>query len=419
MQDEPTLRETSVLGGDTPIRTRPFPPWPAFEREEIEAVSAVLRSGKVNYWTGQQVHRFEQEFADFVGCRYAVAVPNGTLALELALHALEIGPGDEVVVACRSFVASASCCAMRNAKPVFADVDPVSQNITADTIRSALTPQTKAIIAVHLAGWPCEMDPIIELARQRQLAVVEDCAQAHGAIYRGRPVGSLGHAAAFSFCQDKIFSTGGEGGMLTTNDEQIWERAWSFKDHGKSWQAVNRSDHAAVFKWLHDSIGTNWRMTEMQAAIGRVLLAKLPGWIQRRRRHAAMLTQHLCRLPPLRMTVPPTHVKHSYYKYYAFVRPGLLLPGWSRDRIVRAIQAEGIPCGSGICPEIYLEGAFKASPSRPAQRLPVAKRLGETSLMFLVHPTLTEQDILDTCRAVEKVLREATMGDSQRARRAA
>ena len=408
-----------AIGGGAPLRHDSFPPWPAFGKEEIEAVSGVLRSGRVNYWTGQEVRSFEQEFAHFVDARHAVAVANGTLALELALAALGIGPGDDVIVTCRSFVASASCCAMRGARPVFADVDPESQNVTAETIRQALTSKTKAILAVHLAGWPCEMDPIMELAWERRLAVIEDCAQAHGATYRGRPVGALGHVAAFSFCQDKILTTGGEGGMLTTNDEAVWERAWSFKDHGKSWHAVNRPNHATVFKWLHDAIGTNWRMTEMQAAVGRVLLGKLPGWVQRRRRHAATLTEHLCRLPALRLTVPPTHLKHSYYKYYAFLRPELLRPGWSRDRIVRAIQAEGIPCGSGICPEIYLEGAFEASPSRPAERLPTAKRLGETSLMFLVHPTLAEDEILDTCRAVEKVLKVATTGDSLGMRRAA
>jgi dTDP-4-amino-4,6-dideoxygalactose transaminase len=414
-ESDPTLAHE----GGAPVRRDPFPPWPAFGKEEIEAVSAVLRSGKVNAWTGQEVRSFEQEFAQFVEARHAVAVANGTLALELALAAVGIGPGDDVIVTCRSFVASASCCAMRGAKPVFADVDPESQNVTAETIRQALTPNTKAIIAVHLAGWPCEMDPIMELAQDRGLAVIEDCAQAHGATYRGRPVGSLGHAAAFSFCQDKILTTGGEGGMLTTNDEAIWERAWSFKDHGKSWQAVNRPNHATVFKWLHASIGTNWRMTEMQAAIGRVLLRKLPDWLQRRRRHAAALTQHFCRVPALRLTVPPIHVRHSYYKYYAFLRPELLRPGWSRDRIVRAIQAEGIPCGSGVCPEIYLEGAFEASPSRPPERFPVAKRLGETSLMFVVHPTLSEGDMVETCRAAEKVLKVATTGDSREGRRAA
>lgn len=420
MLHERPICPTTARQVATPVRSTPFSPWPVFGEEEIEAVSAVLRTGRVNYWTGQQVRRFEEEFADLVQCRHAVAVANGTVALESALHATGIGPGDDVIVPCRSFVASAGCCVMRGARPVFADVDPLSQNVTVDTIRQALTPKTKAIIAVHLAGWPCEMDPILDLAREQGLVVIEDCAQAHGATYKGRPVGSLGHVAAFSFCQDKILTTGGEGGMLTTNDDAAWEKAWSFKDHGKSWAAVRQPNPEGVFKWLHESFGTNWRMTEMQAAIGRVLLGKLPAWLETRREHAATLTQHLSRLSALRLTVPPPHVGHSYYKYYAFLRPERLRPGWSRDRFVRALRREGIPCGSGVCPEIYLEGAFAGRPQfRPGARLPVARQLGETSLMFLVHPTLSKRDLMDTCQAVEKVLRVACAGEPGRARQEA
>ena len=419
MKREPGTGATPAVEGRVPLRTAPFPPWPVFDEDQIEAVAEVLRSGKVNYWTGHEGRCFEEEFAESVGCRHAVAVANGTLALELALHALGIGTGDEVVVTCRSFVASASCCLMRGAVPVFADCDSVSQNVTAETIQAALTPKTKAIIAVHLAGWPCEMDPILELAERHGLRVIEDCAQAHGATYKGQPVGSLGHAAAFSFCQDKIVTTGGEGGMLTTSDEAISKKAWSYKDHGKSWDAVHRRDHATVFKWLHESAGSNWRMTEMQAAIGRLALRRLPDWVRVRRKHAALLDQRLGKLPALRVTLPPDHSGHSYYKYYAFLRPERLRPGWSRDRIVRALQAEGIPCGSGICPEIYLEKTFDRPGLRPADRLPVAAQLGETSLMFLVHPTLSQADLLDTCLAVEKVLGVAAVDGSDEARRAA
>ena len=419
MSCKPQTDSTLAVDGAAAVRTTPFPPWPVFGDDEIEAVADVLRSGRVNAWTGEQVGRFEEEFARFAGCRHAVAVANGTCALELALHALGIGPGDEVVVTARSFVASASCCVIRGAAAVFADVDPASQNVTPRTIQAALTPGTKAIIAVHLAGWPCDMDPIMELAGRRGLYVIEDAAQAHGATYKGRPVGSLGHAAAFSFCQDKILTTGGEGGMLTTNDRAVWQRAWSYKDHGKSWQAVRRRDHPTVFKWLHESFGTNLRMTEMQAALGRVMLPKLPGWVEARRKHAAVLTEEFSRMPALRVTIPPEDVGHGYYKYYAFLRPERLRAGWSRDRIVRALQAEGIPCGSGICPEIYLEKAFDRDPFRPNERLPVARQLGETSLMFPVHPTLRRGDLLDTCRALQKVLRVATVDDSTPARRAA
>jgi dTDP-4-amino-4,6-dideoxygalactose transaminase/lipopolysaccharide/colanic/teichoic acid biosynthesis glycosyltransferase len=402
-----------------PLLPRPFPPWPVFDEEMIDAASAVLRSGKVNYWTGQEARSFEREFAEFCGSRHAVALANGTVALELALAAVGVGPGDEVVVTCRSFVASASCCVVRGARPVFADVDPVSQNVTAESIRPCLTPRTKAVIAVHLAGWPCDMDPILRLARERGLLVIEDCAQAHGATYKGRPVGSLGHAAAFSFCQDKIITTGGEGGMLTTSDRSLWERAWSFKDHGKCWSAVERSKPGGAFQWLHRSIGTNGRMTEMQAAIGRVMLRRLPEWLRVRRQHAAMLHAELAGLPGLRVAVPPPHVEHSYYKYYAFVEPEQLRPGWSRDRIVEALRDQGIPCGSGICPEIYLEAAFNDLDCRPTRRLPIAKRLGETSMMFLMHPTLTEHEIRDTCRAVRKVLHAAAVAEAAPARHVA
>lgn len=396
-----------AVDGGKPVRLWSFPPWPYFEEEEIEATYAVLKTGKVNYWTGGEGRLFEKEFAVFAGCQYAVAVANGTLALELALYALGIGPGDEVIVTSRTFIASASCAVMRGAVPVMADVDPVSQNITAETIRVVVTPRTKAIICVHLAGWPCDMDPIIKLARGNGIFIIEDCSQAHGAAYKGRPVGSMGDAAAFSFCQDKNMTTGGEGGMLTTNRLEVWEKAWSFKDHGKSYEAVYHRQHPPGYRWLHKSFGTNWRLTEMQSAIGRVVLAKLPGMLEIRRRNAACLTQHFSKISALRVAVPPEEIVHAYYKYYVFIRPETLKEDWDRNRIMAAICAEGIPCYSGSCSEIYLEKAFERQGFRPPERLKVAKELGETSLMFLVHPTLSEQDMNDTCLAVEKVFNAA------------
>lgn len=384
-------------------------PWPHFDEAEIEGVAEVLRSGKVSYWTGVECRTFEKEFADHCQVDFAVSVANGTVALELALHALGIGPGDEVVVPPRTFLASVSCVVMRGAVPVFADVDPISQTMTADTIRAALTSRTKAVIAVHLAGWPCDMDPIVTLAREHGVAVIEDCAQAHGAAYKGRPVGSLGDAAAFSFCQDKIMTTGGEGGMLVTSRRDIWERAWAYRDHGRSYAAASDREHIPGFRWLFESFGTNWRMTEMQAAIGRAQLRNsLSKWVRRRRQNAAVLTACFRHWPVLRVTEPPDHIYHAYYKYYAFIRPELLKNGWNRQRILMAIEAEGIPGLSGSCSEVYLEKAFDQSNWRPKHRLPVARELGETSLMFLVHPTLTAEEIADTCRVVEKVLAAAS-----------
>lgn len=393
---------------NTPIRTTALPAWPVFSEEEISAVAAVLKSGRVNYWTGEEGRNFEKEFAHFAGCRYGIALANGTVALELALYALGVGQGDEVITTSRTFIASASSIVMRGAIPVLADVDPQTQNITAGTIRACITPKTKAIIAVHLAGWPCDMDPILALASDNGLVVIEDCAQAHGAAYKGRPVGSMGDAAAFSFCQDKILSTGGEGGVLVTNSKDVWEKAWAFKDHGKCYDAVYNREHPPGFRWLHESFGTNWRMTEMQAAIGRIILRKLPGWVDVRRRHATILTECFKKLSALRVTEPSDCVYHSYYKYYAFLRLDSLRAGWDRDEIMNAINSEGIPCFSGSCSEIYLEKAFQEIGLFPKKRWHTAKRLGKSSLMFLVHPTLTDRDIEDTATAVKKVLKVAT-----------
>lgn len=383
-----------------------FAPWPYFAEDEIAAAVRVLESGKVNYWTGSQGRQFELEFAKFSECDYAVAVANGTVALELALRALGIGQGHEIVTTSRTFIASASCAVAVGARPMFADVDRDSQNITAETIRAALTPATKAIIVVHLAGWPCEMDAILELARNHDLKVVEDCAQAHGATYKGRRVGSFGDVAAFSFCQDKIMTTAGEGGMVTANSEELWHRMWSYKDHGKSYDKVYRQIHPPGFRWLHESFGTNWRLSEVQSAVGRVALRKLPGWIATRRRYASILTERFARVPGLRVPSVPDHIGHAYYKYYVFVIHEELAEGWDRDRIAQTIAARGIPCMSGSCSEVYREEAFPEQ-WRPREPLVIACELGQSSLMFLVHPTLTEAHIIRTCEVVEDVMHQA------------
>jgi len=402
------LEYALAINGGAPVRTAPFPPWPVLEEEEIEAATAVLRSGRLNYWTGNEGRAFEREFAEFAGRKYAIALANGTVALELALHCLGIGSGDEVVVPSRTFIASASCAVMRGATPVVADVDRDSSNLTAETIERVITSRTKAIVVVHLGGWPCEMDPILELARAQGIAVIEDCAQAHGAQYRGRPVGSFGDLAAFSFCQDKNMTTGGEGGMILTNDHKMWELGWSFKDHGKSYEAVYKRNHPPGYRFLHESFGTNWRLTESQSAIGRVLLRKLPGMVEKRRQNAAFLSEEFERIPALRVVRPSDDVWHSYYKYDVYIQPERLREGWNRNRIQEAISAEGIPCIAGTCSEIYLEKAFPES-MRPRYRHPVARELGEASLMFKVHPTLSEKDLVDTCSAVLKVMQLASL----------
>jgi dTDP-4-amino-4,6-dideoxygalactose transaminase len=437
-------------------------------------VHRVVLSNKVNYWTGTETREFEKEFASWCQTRYAVALSNGTLALDVALKALGIGPGDEVVVTPRTFIASISCVVNAGATPVFADVEADSGNISAQTILRVLTPKTKAVICVHLAGWPCDMDPIMQLAQAHGLKVIEDCAQAHGARYKGRPLGSIGHVGAWSFCQDKIMSTGGEGGMVTTNDESLWRAMWSFKDHGKSYEAVYERQHPPGFRWLHESFGTNWRMLEMQAVIGRIQLQRMTDWTAARTRNAEAVWAACRKFDALRvpafgcsgcdgdgsrvkpgMTASGSAVMsgmtacgsvvmsgmtdgemprcarndsqggrndsstviarseatrqssgcaHAHYKCYVYVKPESLKADWSRDRIVEAINAEGVPCFQGSCSEVYLEKAFDGTGWRPEPRLPVAKALGETSVMFLVHPTLTEAEIQKTCLAIEKVM---------------
>jgi dTDP-4-amino-4,6-dideoxygalactose transaminase len=400
------LRKLAIQGG-RPVRTEFPAPWPFFAEDEIAAVTHVLRSGRVNYWTGREGRQFEQEYAAYTHTPYAIALANGTVALEAAVRALGISAGDEVIVPSRTFIASASSVVVCGARPVIADIDLNSQTITGETVRAMLTPRTKAILAVHLAGWPCDMDPICELARSRGLFVIEDCAQAHGATYKGRPVGGLGDVGAFSFCQDKILTTAGEGGMLVTHKQEIWQRAWEFKDHGKSYGNMSEQKPGNRFRWVHDSFGTNWRMTEIQAAVGRAALRKLTSWVETRQRFAKILDRRLAGVHGLRITVPGPEFGNSYYKYYCFVKPEQLAKGWSRDRIIDAIVAEGVPCYSGTCSEIYMEQAFPGD-WRPKERLPSAKWLGETSLMFLVHPTLQPSDIEDTARAVEKVMAHAT-----------
>lgn len=396
-----------------------FSPWPSFTTEEADAVHRVLLSNRVNYWTGTETREFEKEFAAWTGAKHAVALANGTLALDVALKALDIGPGDEVVVTPRTFIASVSCVVNAGAVPVFADVEPDSGNISAGTIAKVLTPKTKAIVCVHLGGWPCDMDPIMALAKQYGLRVIEDCAQAHGARYKGRSVGSIGHVAAWSFCQDKIMSTGGEGGMVTTNDEALWRSMWAYKDHGKSYEAVYERHHPPGFRWLHESFGTNWRMLEMQAAVGRIQLKRMTAWTAARKRHSQAIWDACSDFVALRVPhfqcascanackVSGATCAHAHYKCYVYVKPERLAKGWTRDRVIDEIHSLGVPCYQGSCSEVYLEKAFDGTGWRPVHRLPTAMELGETSLMFLVHPTLTDAEINQTCDAIRKVMVQA------------
>ena len=273
-------------------------PWPSYSEEEQQAVARVLASGRVNYWTGEETQAFEREFADWAGAAHAVALFNGTVALDLALKALGIGAGDEVIVTPRTFIASVSSVVNAGATPVFADVDRDSGNISPDSVERVIGDRTRAILPVHLGGWPCEMIALRDLADRRGLAVIEDCAQAHGARVDGASVGTFGEVGAWSFCQDKIITTGGEGGMVTTDDAELWSRMWSYKDHGKSWAAVHEREHPPGYRWLHESFGTNWRMLEIQAVLGRIQLRRLADMTARRTAHALAYADALERLRP-------------------------------------------------------------------------------------------------------------------------
>lgn len=391
----------------------PFSPWPSYTEDESKAVSKVLLSNKSNYWTGIECREFEREFAEFANSKYAISVSNGTNALDLAFAALGLEKNDEVIVTSRTFLASVSSIINAGATPVFADVSIDSQNITFETILKVISSKTKAIVCVHLAGWPCDMEPIMNIAEEHNLVVIEDCAQAHGAKYKGRSVGSIGNIGAWSFCQDKIMTTGGEGGMVTTNDHELWSRMWSYKDHGKSWEAVYEREHLSGFRWLHDSFGTNFRMTEMQAAIGRIQLTRMNDWSSKRRANANAIWTAARKLNGLRVPdlscdncqnncSQQNGCSHAAYKCYVFVEG----TKEDRDTIMASINEQGVPCFSGSCSEVYLEKAFEKTSFKPKERLPNAKFLGDTSLMFLCHPTLTEQEVQKTCDVLTSVVGE-------------
>ncbi|WP_346785473.1 DegT/DnrJ/EryC1/StrS family aminotransferase [Aurantiacibacter flavus] len=366
--------------------------WPRHEADEIEAATAVLQSGRVNALVhGTENRAFEEEFARYVGVPHAIAVSNGTVSIELALRALGIGAGDEVIVPARSFFATASAVVAVGANPVFADVEVDTQNIDPASVERLIGENTRAIVCVHLAGQPCDMGRLCEIAAANELYLVEDCAQAHGATWEGRQVGSFGDAGSFSFCTDKIMSTGGEGGMLVMRDEAVWRAAWAYKDHGKDPVRL-REPHSGTpgaFRYLHDSFGSNFRMTEMQAAIGRRQLAKLDGWLAQRRANAEALIAEACKSPAIMAMRLPQQARSSYYKAYVRVDLDRLAPGRSRSDIIGDLIARGITCGSGSCPDMSREAALDEMDVRRDGELANAHQLGRETIMFQVDHTLT------------------------------
>ena len=387
-----------------------FPSWPHYSEDSIRHVSDVLRSGKVNYWTGDLCKQFESNFSDYISSPYCISVTNGTVALELSLLALGFAPGDEVIVTPRSFIASVSSVVRSGARPIFADVDVRTGNLTADTIRPHINSRTKAVLCVHLGGLPCDLSPIMDLCDEFNLKLIEDCSQAHGAQYNNSHVGTFGDIGIWSFCQDKIMSTGGEGGMISCKSTSLWNKIWSLKDHGKSFHSVFHKQHPQGFRWLHDGFGTNARMTEMQAALGLYQLDLLDSWVAQRNLLASSIYDHVRDSPILSKFLKiPWHpgstsgVLHAFYRCYLTLDLSVLPEGINNTAIISRITNLGVPCFSGSCSEIYLENAFLETDFIPNSPCPNASLLGESSLAFLVHPTLSHKDIQMTINVLETV----------------
>lgn len=379
--------------------------WPRHEPDEIDAAVSVLESGRVNALLhGEQTTRLARAFAAFCGMEHGFCVANGTLALEVAMRALGIGPGDEIIVPARSFFASAGAVLAVGAKPAFADVCPDSQNIDPQSVARLVGPATKAILAVHLAGWPCDMKALRGIADSNGLFLIEDCAQAHGAAIGSHKVGSFGDAAAFSFCTDKIMSTAGEGGLVLFRTAGHCEAGFSYKDHGKNFaRMADGQGRPGEFRFIHDFAGSNFRLTEFQAAIGNCQLAKLPQWLAARRHNARVLMMRLAGDDRIRLPLPGPDITHAWYKFYLQLPGAEDLPGY-RSQVIGRLQAAGIPAGSGSCPDMSREGAFANMDIRRDGDLPQARRLGRRTVMLPVDHTLGDEAMHRMADALLKAL---------------
>lgn len=376
----------------------PTKDYPYYPPELIKRVNKILKSGKVNYWTGNEGLSFEKEFSRYVGNKYSIAVSNGSVALEIALKALSLKKNDEIIVTPRSFIISASCVLNLGLKPVFSDVD-LNGNLCLNGIKKSYTKKVKAIILVHLNGLPCDMDPIINFAKKNKIKIIEDCSQAHGAIYKNEPVGSFGDISTWSFCQDKIISTGGEGGMISTNNKQVWKKCWSLKDHGKNYYSVFYKKHKLGFRWLHDENGTNYRMTEMQAVIGRYQLKNLNAQIRKRNQIAKKVLNSLKLFwSKYRLISKPNFecgscIKKNFKKdckncVHAFYRLNFYAKLKRNDKLLllKYMQKKNINCNEGPCPEIYKEKIFKRLKIYPSKKLTNAVELGNKSIAYHINP---------------------------------
>jgi perosamine synthetase len=395
-----------AIEGGPRVRERPYPPWPALSEADVAAVAEVMRSGGLTQLTGGAVAAFEREFASWHGASHCVATSSGTSAIHAALAALGAGPADEVIVPAHTFIASATPVLHQGATPVFADVDERTFCISPESVAERISPRTKAIIAVHLNGHPADLDALLALAEPRGIAVIEDAAQAHGALYKGHKAGTIGRMGCFSFWEDKIVTTGGEGGCVITDDDSLAEAMRRFRHHGEGpvqGEPSRRPSGAPQGErsYYHLDLGYNYRMTSMQAATGLVQFRQLGDYLAARRRNAAYLSERLAETGQVEPPFVADYAVHSYYKYICRLRPA-----WQGDiaRFVAAVAAEGVPISRRYPTPLPLQPVFR---DRGLGRdpCPVARRLAAELFTLLVHPTVTTADLDDVAAAIAKVLR--------------
>ncbi len=412
------MSEELAINGGPKVRERPFPPWPVLGEDDVEAVAEVLRSGKLTQLTGGAVAAFEQAFAAWHGVGHCVATSSGTTAIHTALAALDIGPGDEVIVPAHTFIASGTPVLHQGATPVFADIDERTYCISPESVAGRVTARTKAIIAVHLNGHPADMGALLALAEPRGIAVVEDAAQAHGAGWGAignlqsaigdgksemwQKVGTIGRVGCFSFWEDKIMTTGGEGGAVITDDDALAERMRRIRHHGEGPMAGDPSRRPSgapqgARSYYHLELGYNYRMTSMQAATGLVQLRRLDEYVEARRRNAAYLSERLGEIDGVEAPFVAEYAVHSYYKYIGWLRPET---GIDISDFVRAVAAEGVPISRRYPTPLPRQPVFRGF---EAGACPVAERLAGELFTLLVHPTVETGDLDDVAEAIRKV----------------
>ena len=372
--------------------------WPKYDEKILKGINKIILSGKVNYLSGEWGQKFESAFSKYHNLKYSIAVSNGTIGLEIALSSLCLSEGDEVIVTPRSYYTSASCIIRNKLKPVFVDVDLNSQNICKKDLLTKISKNTKCIICVHLAGYPCDMKEIIKISKKNKIKIIEDCSQAHGAKIDSNKVGSFGDVSVWSFCNDKIMSTLGEGGMISTNNKKIYEIAWSLKDTGKNFKKFYKKNKNIGFQWLHDSIGTNARLTEIQSFSGLFQLKYLDTMLQQRKQNANYIINRLKKFTFLKFPILPKNYHHSYYRLNFLINNNSNIKKISRNIVLKDLK-DKIFIREGSCPEIYNEKYFK---NKYDFFCPNAHYIGKNSLSLQVDNSIKKENLVKTVNFLDK-----------------